>query len=196
VLFFNNKGKPGITRETVSSGDEVFEVSKFNFIQWGLGNDQAENWLLNQPKSLYAALAMHMQHPKMTDAEVLLKALEVVNKSVLTSSQEQLLIDYIYSFSKLGEQAKTQVYQQINQQEHSTQGVKQMIKRWSQHIAEQSIFEGEINALVIVAQAKGITLETNELEILKEKGLDQIKKALVMLVNAQSKNDLKPLFQS
>ncbi len=196
VLFFNNKGKPGITRETVSSGDEVFEVSKFNFIQWGLGNDQAENWLLNQPKSLYAALAMHMQHPKMTDAEVFLKALEVVNKSVLTSSQEQLLIDYIYSFSKLGEQAKTQVYQQINQQEHSTQGVKQMIKRWSQHIAEQSILEGEINALVIVAQAKGITLETNELEILKEKGLDQIKKALVMLVNAQSKNDLKPLFQS
>ena len=71
-----------------------------------------------------------------------------------------------------------------------------MIKRWSQHIAEQSILEGEINALVIVAQAKGITLETNELEILKEKGLDQIKKALVMLVNAQSKNDLKPLFQS
>jgi hypothetical protein len=196
VLFFNNKGKPGITRETVSSGDELFEVSKFNFIQWGLGNDQVENWLLNQPKSLYAALAMHMQHPKMTDAEVLLKALEVVNKSVLTSSQEQLLIDYIYSFSKLGEQAKTQVYQQINQQEHSTQGVKQMIKRWSQHIAEQSILEGEINALVIVAQAKGITLETNELEILKEKGLDQIKKALVMLVNAQSKNDLKPLFQS
>jgi hypothetical protein len=40
-----------------------------------------------------------------------------------------------------------------------------MIKRWSQHIAEQSILEGEI------------------------------KKALVMLVKAQSKNDLKPLFQ-
>jgi hypothetical protein len=155
-----------------------------------------ENWLLNQPKSLYAALAMHMQHPKMTDTEVLLKSLEVVSESVLTSSQEQLLIDYIDSFSKLGKQAKTQVYQQINKQEHSNQGVTQMIKRWSQRIAEQSILEGEIDALVIVAQAKGIILEANELEMLKERGLDQIKKALVMLVNAQSKNDLDVLFQS
>jgi hypothetical protein len=71
-----------------------------------------------------------------------------------------------------------------------------MIKRWSQRIAEQSILEGEIDALVIVAQAKGIILEANELEMLKERGLDQIKKALVMLVNAQSKNDLDVLFQS
>ncbi len=91
-----------------------------------------------------------------------------------------------------------------------------MIKRWSQRIAEKSILEGEIkgkiegeikgkiegkiegeiDALLTVAQAKGITLEPTELELLKERGIDQIKKALVMLVNAQSKNDLKPLFQS
>ncbi len=203
VVFFNNRGNPGITRETVSSGDDLFEVNRFHFIQWGLGNDQVENWLIHKPKALHAALAMHMRHTKITATEVLLKALEVVSESVLTNNQEQLLIDYIDSFSELEEQTKTQVYQQINQQEHSNQGVTQMIKRWSQRIAEQSILEGEIkgkiegeiDALVTVAQAKGIILEPTELELLKERGIDQIKKALIMLVNAQSKNDLKHLFQ-
>jgi hypothetical protein len=79
-----------------------------------------------------------------------------------------------------------------------------MIKRWSQRIAEQMILEreikdkieGYINALVIIAEAKGIALEPQELELLKERGLDQIKKALVLLVHAQSKNDLQSLFQS
>jgi hypothetical protein len=75
-----------------------------------------------------------------------------------------------------------------------------MIKRWSQRIAEQSMLEGEIrgeiDALITVAQAKGIKLEPTELELLKAKGIDQIKKALVLLVNAQSKNDLNILFQS
>ncbi len=74
-----------------------------------------------------------------------------------------------------------------------------MIKRWSQRIAEKGMLEGkiegEMDALLIIAEAKGITLEPTELEILKQKGIDQIKKALVLLVNAQSKNDLKPLFQ-
>ncbi len=201
VLFFNQRGNPGITHETVKTGDELFEVSQFHFIQWGLGNDQVEKWLTNRPKPLHAALAMHMKRTQLSETDVLLKALEVVSQaSSLSSGQEQLLLDYIDSFSTLGEQAKKKVYQQINQQEHPSQGVSQMIKRWSQRIAEKGMLEGkiegEMDALLIIAEAKGITLDPTELEILKQKGIDQIKKALVLLVNAQSKNDLKPLFQS
>ena len=134
-----------------------------------------------------------------------MKALAVVSQSsALSSGQEQLLLDYIDAFSTLEEKAKQEIYEQTHQQEHPDQGVSQMIKRWSQRIAEQSMLdgeikgkiEGEIDALITVAQAKGINLEPTELELLKAKGIDQIKKALVILVNAKSKNDLNILFQS
>ncbi len=138
VLFFNQKGNPGIHTERVNIGSQWFEVSTFSFLQWGLGNDSAENWLTANAKPLHAALAMHMQNKQLSAKEVFIQALEIIGKSTLEEVQEELLIDYIDSFSKLEVKTKEQILQQENQ------GANQMIKRWSQRIAEQSKLEGEL----------------------------------------------------
>ena len=55
MLFFNQKALPGIHRQTIKKG-KYFPTLEFNFMQWGLGNDDAAKWLKHEhPKPLYAA---------------------------------------------------------------------------------------------------------------------------------------------
>jgi hypothetical protein len=143
VLFFNQKALPGIHMQTIKKGKH-FPTLEFNFMQWGLGNDDAATWLNHSnPKTLYAALSTHMKSKTLTTEEIGLKALSLVRNTEKNDNQITLLLDYIESFLDLKADQKQIFLQKVK----STQGVDQMYQRWSERIASEAIHIGEVRGI-------------------------------------------------
>ncbi len=139
VLFFNQKALPGIHMQTIQKG-KYFPTFSFNFMQWGIGNDDAAKWLSHpNPKALYAALSSHMKSPSLAPEEIGVQALSLVRKTETNDNQITLLLDYIESFLDLKADQKLIFLQKVK----STQGVDQMYQRWSQRIANEAWVLGE-----------------------------------------------------
>jgi hypothetical protein len=194
VLFFNQKAMPGIHMKTIKKG-KYFETFQFNFMQWGLGNDDAEKWLKHkQPKPLYAALATHMKSQTLTAEEIGLNALSLVKNTEKNDNQVTLLLDYIESFLDLKPDQKERFLQQVK----STQGVDQMYQRWSERIANEAInlgevrgiekgkIEGKIETLMTILETFNIQCSNQEEALLKSisdaRKLDEI---LIALTKSQ-----------
>jgi hypothetical protein len=143
VLFFNQKALPGIHMQTIKKGKH-FPTLEFNFMQLGLGNDDAAEWLNHSnPKTLYAALSTHMKSKTLTTEEIGLKALSLVINTEKNNNRITLIFDYIDSFLDLNADQKQIFLQKVK----STQGVDQMYQRWSERIASEAIHIGEVRGI-------------------------------------------------
>lgn len=201
VLFFNQKATPGIHRQTITKG-KYFETFQFNFMQWGLGNDNAEKWLNHkQPKPLYAALVTHMKSQTLTAEEIGLNALSLVKHTEKNDNRVTLLLDYIESFLDLKPDEKERFLQKIK----STQGVNQMYQRWSERIANEAIMqglekgmekgmekgkiEGKIETLMTILETFNVQCSTQEETLLKSiSDTHRLDEILIAIAKNQGQN--------
>lgn len=179
-------------------GKDVYQVRvldrtplRFEYDYVGLPGLQGEDYL-RQDNPLGIAWSALMRWSRSQRAQAAVSALDRIVTSAETPARKMLLCECVQAYAPLEDDQRVELYSLLQQPQH--QGVRTMVKTWSEAAEERGLEKGELKGrrelLLELLEVKFPTLSQAARERVANWPLEKVKEVGIAFLNARSLSEL------